>query len=131
LLALDHELAALPVLRDFAAASQRVGRAQLRRLRPLRDQRLVQRYLQTVETGEARGWHTLVYGLTLALYSLPLRQGLMNYAQQTLRAFVASATPALRLSETDAFELFVQSTAGLPGAVEAALSTPALPAGGH
>ena len=43
--------------------------------RPLRDQRLVQRYLTAVEQGEAQGWHTLVYGLTLAVYSLPLRQG--------------------------------------------------------
>lgn len=37
LIALDLELAEEPRLREFARASQRVGRSQLRKLRPLRD----------------------------------------------------------------------------------------------
>ena len=77
LVALDRRLAEEPILCSFAAASRRVGRSQLQKLRPLRDQRVVQRYLQAVESNQADGWHTLVYGLTLAVYSLPLRQGLL------------------------------------------------------
>lgn len=122
LIALDRELAGVPALRDFASASQRVGRSQLRRLRPLRDQRVVQRYLRAVDEGEAHGWHTLVYGITLALYSLPLRQGLLSYAQQTVRGFIGSASPSLRLSERAALELFLRSTASLPEAVETTLA---------
>src|SRR5690242_15842649 len=80
LVALDQNLAGRLVLPDFAKPSQRAGQAQLQRLRPLRDQRIVQRYLHAVESGQAHGWHTLVYGLTLAIYSLPLRQGLLGYA---------------------------------------------------
>ena len=51
LVALDQSLAAQPILSDFAAASRRVGQSQLRKLRPLRDQRVVQRYLEAVESG--------------------------------------------------------------------------------
>src|SRR4030095_4053965 len=95
LIALDRGLEGKVLFEDFANASRRVGRSQLSRLRPLRDERIVQRYLRAVEAGEAHGWHTVVYGLTLAIYSLPLRQGLQNYARQTLRGFIHSVAPRL------------------------------------
>lgn len=41
LIAYDQTLAGRPVWRNFAAASRRVGRAQLEKLRPLRDERVV------------------------------------------------------------------------------------------
>ena len=60
LVALDQGMAGQPIFSEFAAASRRVGQSQLQKLRPLRDQRVVQRYLHAVESGEAHGWHTLV-----------------------------------------------------------------------
>ena len=119
LVALDQGMAGQPIFSEFAAASQRVGQSQLRKLRPLRDQRAVQRYLHAVEGGEAHGWHTLVYGLTLAVYSLPLRQGLLGYAHQTTRGFIYSAARMLSLSEHQCRALFDSLCAGLPEAVEA------------
>ena len=119
LVALDQSLAGQPILTEFAAASRRVGQSQLRKLRPLRDQRVVQRYLHAVESGEAHGWHTLVYGLTLAVYSLPLRQGLLGYAHQTTRGFIYSAARMLSLSERQCRALFDSLCASLPEAVEA------------
>jgi urease accessory protein UreF len=101
LIALDAQITKLPILQEFASASRRVGRAQLTRLKPLRDERLVQRYLQAVDEELAQGWHTLVYGLTLALYSIPVRQGLMHYARQTLGGFIHSAAGPLHLSEEE------------------------------
>jgi urease accessory protein UreF len=121
LIQLDHDLSAEPMLRHFAQASGRVGQNQLRQLRPLRDQRMVQRYLQAVEAGLAHGWHTLVYGLTLEVYSLPLRQGLLGYAHQTTRGFIYSAARPLRLSERQCRALFERLCAALPAAVEALL----------
>jgi urease accessory protein UreF len=121
LVALDQELAAEPVLQNFAAPSRRVGQAQLQKLRPLRDQRVVQRYLAAVESGEAHGWHTLVYGLTLAVYSLPLRQGLLGYAHQTMRGFIYSAARMLDLSERACRDLFDELCADLPLAIESQL----------
>lgn len=118
LLALDHQLSREPALRNFSAASHRVGQAQLQKLRPLRDDRVVQRYLHAVENDEARAWHTLVYGLTLAVYSLPLRQGLLGYAHQTTRGFIQAAARSLKLSETDCRGMFEEICAPLPGAVE-------------
>ncbi len=106
LIAFDQELSYEPALRDFAAASQRIGREQLVRLRPLRDERIVQRYLAAVENNEAHGWHTLVYGMTLVLYSLPLRQGLLGYAQQTARGFIHAAARARGWKESDCAALF-------------------------
>jgi urease accessory protein UreF len=103
LIALDQEIGKLPILKEFASASHRVGYCQLSRLKPLRYERLVQRYLQAVEEEQAKAWHTLVYGVTLALYSIPVRQGLMHYARQTLGGFIHSATRPLQLSEKKSF----------------------------
>jgi urease accessory protein UreF len=118
LIALDQELQAKPILQKFAAASRRVGQGQLQKLRPLRDQRFVKRYLHAVDAGLAHGWHTLVYGLTLEIYSLALRQGLLSYAHQTTRGFIYSAARMLHLSERQCRDLFDNLCADLPQAVE-------------
>ena len=125
LVALDRRLARERSLQQFAEASRRVGQYQLQKLRPLRDQRLVQRYLAAVNSGQADGWHTLVYGVTLAIYSLPLRQGLLGYAHQTMRGFIYSAARSLRLSEHQCRRLFEQVCQDLPDGVEALLRTKA------
>jgi urease accessory protein UreF len=124
LVALDRRLVAEPVLRVFVPASHRVGQYQLRKLRPLRDERVVQRYLHAVESDQADGWHTLVYGLTMAVYSLPLRQGLLGYAHQTTRSFIYSGARMLGLSEHQCRALFDTLCAGLPAALEALLARP-------
>ena len=118
LIAFDQQLAREPALQDFAGASQRVGRGQLQKLRPLRDERMVQRYLAAVESREAHGWHTLVFGLTLVVYSLPLRPGLLGYAHQTTRGFIQAAVRGLDLSEVDCRELFDELCEPMPEAVE-------------
>lgn len=118
LMAFDRRLALEPALQDFAGASHRVGLGQLQKLRPLRDERMVQRYLAAVETKEAHGWHTLVYGLTLAVYSLPLRPGLLSYAHQTTRGFIQAAARGLKLTEGQCRALFDELCAPLPGAVD-------------
>ena len=121
LVALDRELACQALLKPFASASRRIGQAQLQKLRPLRDSRMVQRYLNAVESGQAHGWHTLVYGLTLEVYSLPSRQGLLGYAHQTTRGFIYSAARPLRLSERECRSIFDALAAPLPEAVESLL----------
>ncbi len=118
LIAFDQRLSAEPALQDFAGASHRVGQGQLQKLRPLRDERMVQRYLAAVENREAHGWHTLVYGLTLAVYSLPLRPGLLGYAYQTTRGFIHAGARPLNLTEAGCRDLFEELCAPLPGAVE-------------
>jgi urease accessory protein UreF len=117
LIELDRQLDGEPALQSFATASQRVGKTQLKRLRPLRDQRLVQRYLHAVQTGEARAWHTVVYGVILALYSLPLRQSLLSYAQQTTVGFIRSAAGSLRLTDAECEALACQECSGFAEAV--------------
>ena len=119
--AFDQTQSTEPMLRQFAGASRRVGQAQLQKLRPLRDQRMVQRYLAAVDNGEANGWHTLVYGLTLAVYSLPLRQGLLGYAHQMTRSFIYSGARLLRLSEKECRDLFDDLCAELPAGIEGLL----------
>ncbi len=118
LIALDKALSAGETIRSLASASRRVGRQQLLRLRPMKDVRLVQRYLSAVESGEANGWHTLVYGMILSLFSLPLRQGLVNYAFQTIQAFVFSAGRRLALSEMDCRQLIDEVISPTANAIE-------------
>jgi urease accessory protein UreF len=122
LIAFDQQLKHKPIWTAFASASQRVGRSQLKRLRPLRDQRGVQRYLAAVESGQAHAWHTIVYGLTLAIYSLPLRQGLSHYAEQSLRGFADAAARSHCLPESGCCEILNSLLERLPEAVEATLA---------
>lgn len=124
LIALDQQLTQEPRLRDFASASRRVGQAQLQRLRPLRDERVVQRYLQALDQGQAQGWHTLVYGMTLVVYSLPLRQGLLGYAQQTTRGFIHAAARAVNATEAEYRQLFDKLCTPLPAAVQTLVFKP-------
>lgn len=114
LIAFDQQLATEPALGGFAAASRRIGQEQLQKLRPLRDERMVQRYLAAVTGGQAHGWHTLVYGMTLVLYSLPLRQGLLGYAHQTTRGFIHAAARARGWKESDCAALFEEFCTNLP-----------------
>lgn len=121
LIALDRQLRGQAALRPFAAASCRVGQRQLGKLRPLRDQRLVQRYLAAIESGEALGWHTLVYGVSLAMFSLPLRQGLQNYIEHTVRGFAQSSAGPLRLTEAECDALSLEQAAQVPHDIEYSL----------
>lgn len=114
LVAFDRQLAEEPALKSFANASRRVGQAQLKRLRPLRDHRLLQRYLRAVDDGVAHGWHTLVYGVTLSVYSLPVIQGLNSYEKQTLLGFMHAVSRTLKLSENDCRDLLEQLSPTLP-----------------
>jgi urease accessory protein UreF len=128
LLLLDQQVARDSHFEVFSAASKRVGDLQLKRLRPLRDQRGLQRYIRAVEAGQAHAWHTLVYGITLASFSLPLRQGLQNYAQQTLRGFVRAAANAHRLAEQDCENLLSEIGAAIPGMIDGLLADSFSPA---
>lgn len=126
LIALDERLSREPALQTFAAASQQVGSAQLRKLRPLRDQRIVQRYLDSVENGEANGCHLVVYGLVLSLYSIPLRPGLISYGQQTLRGFIFSACLPFKLSHEERVQLYEEFCDKLASVIDTLLRPSAL-----
>jgi urease accessory protein UreF len=125
LVAFDHQLAAEPLLKNFASSSRLAGQNQLQRLRPLRDERTVQRYLAAVDDGTAQGWHTLVYGLTLAVYSRPLRQGLLGYAQETTRGFIQCASRTIEISAEASQLLYQEMCHGLPSAIEPLLAATA------
>lgn len=118
LIALDRQFTGIRRLTAFASASARVGQAQLKRLRPLRSERVVQRFLKSVEAGEARGWHTLVFGLVLALYSLPLRQGLSHFAYQTIGGFVHAAGQRISIDDSARQRLLSACEPGIAKAIE-------------
>jgi urease accessory protein UreF len=123
LVALDKELSAALALKPFALASAKVGQAQLRRLRPLRGERIVHRYEQAVAQGHARGWHTLVYGLVLAVYSIPLRQGAAHLAQKTLSGFVEAASRRCELPLSDQARVLAMPLSAAGEALGRALQT--------
>ena len=114
LIDLDRELSHASVLKPFKAASCAVGRRQLSKLRSLRDQRVVQRYLRAVEEGRAAGWHTVVYGVLLSIYSIPLRTGLNHLALQTIGGMIFSATSSLKLPLSQCAELAQEYGESLP-----------------
>lgn len=99
--------------RDFATAlpphiaevSREVGRAQLFRLRPLRDHRVVQRFIAAVQAGRVEPWHPIVFGLALAVFSMPVLQGMVVYERQSLAGYLEAASRPLGLSEPERWEL--------------------------
>jgi urease accessory protein UreF len=122
LIALDQQHAPAGPLANLADASQGVGRAHLRRMRPLRGERRVQRYWRAVQRGEARAWHPLVYGLVLAVYGLPLRQGLVHFGIQTIRGFVQASQHRLLLENAVRREIELEFIAPVAPAVEQVLA---------
>ncbi len=122
LIALDQSLVKLAELRELTGASALVGRLQLENLRPLRDERLVQRYWDAVEKGATCGHHWVVHGMTLALYSVPLRQGLLDFGRETLRDLAAQSAKRLALPEAELAEPLAAAVEGLPNGIETVLS---------
>jgi urease accessory protein UreF len=106
----------------LASASVRVGRNQLRRMRALRHEKVVSKYWDAVRNGEASAWHTIVFGVVLAVYSIPLRQGLHHYSQQTVRGFLDAGVRNLKLRESAVDDLESSLLAGTPALVEKVLS---------
>jgi urease accessory protein UreF len=126
LIELDRRFGRDARMRPFALASVHAGRNQLRRLRPLRDEKVIQRYLAAIEAGEASGWHTLVYGLTLAVYSLPPREGMLAYAQQTLRSLAARSARGGAASEVAVLQAVETGVNRVPAVINALLSASGL-----
>jgi urease accessory protein UreF len=127
LLALDSSTAVAISANSFTRASHCVGQEQLRRLRPLRDFRVAQRYLSAVESGAAHGWHTLAYGVTLAAFAVPLREGLLHYARATMRSFTENGARVLNLTEADLNALVEEGLQPVGAAVDRLIGSVASP----
>lgn len=102
----------------FARASQNIGRVQLKRLRPLKDHRVTRRLLEAVNRGSANGWHTLVYGVSLEIYSIPTRQGLLHYANRTLWTLLDCGAKTIDLREREATKMFEDLIRGIPASID-------------
>lgn len=119
---MDRGLKNLMIDEALASASVRVGRNQLRRMRALRHERVVTKYWEAVRNGEANAWHTVVFGIVLAVYSIPIRQGLNHYTQQTVRGFLEAGAASLRLRQGEIDEMETALLSGSPALVERAVS---------
>ena len=117
LIELDRELLQQDRLKPFRESSCAVGRRQLAKLRPLRDHRVIQRYWTAMDGGQAAAWHTLVFGIVTSVYSIPLRQGLVQLAQQTLAGFSMAAATDHQLPLPDCRDLLQGHLERLPEAI--------------
>ena len=118
LLELDAELSANASLMPFAEASLSVGREHLRLLKPMYDQRMVQRFRKCVVAGEARGWNPVVFGIFLSIHSVPVREGLVQFGTQLWSGFVNGAQKSCRLPDGECTELLGDYLDRLPGRIE-------------
>jgi len=123
LVALDQELSGVQSLQPFAGASQRIGEAHLQALARLRGERVPGKYLVAVREQRAHGWHTLVYGLMLAVYSIPVRQGLVSYARHILQSYIRTAGHAFAAPAEERELLLETLSADLAPEVERVLRT--------
>ena len=99
-------------------ASTRVGKDYLTRLRPLQDERTVQRLFDAVRFGRTPGHHLTVFGLTMAVFSIAKRQGLADYAQYALEAIITTAASKLKFTQSDRDALLTRSQVRLPEAID-------------
>jgi len=124
---LDRSLTKEPGLRDFAEASRRVGRSHLRRLRPLHDHRALQKYLAASDENRVLPWHTVVYGITLGLYAVPFRQGLVHYVDRTLTGWVDAVKGGRGLPGEECERVLAEFLPATPAFVERALGVRSSP----
>ena len=102
LIALDQDFGGLhPEWLLLMPASTRMGRDYLNRLRPLQDERVVQRFNESVRYNRSPGHHLTVFGLTMAVFSIARRQGLAEYAQFALEAVVSTAAGKLKITQEE------------------------------
>ena len=118
LLQLDAGLSANASLMPFADASLSVGREQLRLLKPMYDQRMVQRFRKCVVAGEARGWSPVVFGIFLSIHSVPVREGLVQFGTRLWSGLVNGARESCGLPEGECTELLGEYLDRLPGWIE-------------
>ena len=118
LLELDAELSANDSLIPFARASLSVGREQLRLLKPMYDQRMVQRFRKCVVAGEARGWNPIVFGMFLSIHSIPVREGLLQFGRQIWSGIVNGVQESCDLSDEDCNALLGETIDRLPDWIE-------------
>ncbi|MDP6084369.1 MAG: urease accessory UreF family protein [Verrucomicrobiota bacterium] len=118
LLELDAELSANVSLMPFAQASLSVGREHLRLLKPMYDQRMVQRFRKCVVAGEARGWNPIVFGMFLSIHSVPVREGLVQFGAKLWSGLVNGARKNCHLREGECTELLGEYLDRLPGWIE-------------
>ena len=98
-------------------ASTRIGRDYLNRLRPMQDERVIQRLIEAVKYDRTPGHHLTVFGLTMAVFSIARRQGLAEYAQFALNAVVSSAAGKLKITQEERDYLLSKSQAQLPQSI--------------
>ncbi len=118
LLELDAELSANVSLMPFAQASLSVGREHLRLLKPMYDQRMVQRFRKCVVAGEARGWNPIVFGMFLSIHSMPVREGLLQFGRQIWSGIVNGVQESCALSDEECNVLLGETIDRLPDWIE-------------
>ena len=115
LIALDQDFAGIhPEWLLLMPASTRMGRDYLNRLRPLQDERVVQRFIESVKYNQSPGHHLTVFGLTMSVFSIARRQGLAEYAQFALESVVSTAAGKLKVTQEERATIIARSQSHLP-----------------
>jgi hypothetical protein len=114
LVALDRDLAARLAQNPSAAARLHVDPSQWRALRSLSDDRVLRRFAAAVEKQEAIGCLSVVHGILLVVYSLPLRQGLHNYARARIEELAGSPAWVAGMRASEVGRLATDLLRGLP-----------------
>ena len=119
LIALDQNFGGLhPEWLLLMPASTRMGRDYLNRLRPLQDERVVQRFIESVRYNRSPGHHLTVFGLTMAVFSIARRQGLAEYAQFALEAVVSTAAGKLKITQEERNTILARFQTRLPQTIK-------------
>jgi len=67
---------------EFLEISTKAATQQLLILSPLKDHKVITQYIQQVKQGGCSGIQAITYGILFEIYSIPLREALLFYADQ-------------------------------------------------
>jgi len=122
LMGLDQRLSRTPEMRVFSESSRWIGQCHARTMRGMKDHRTVWRYCDAIRKKKAFGWHTVVYGVVLAAFSIPIRQGIVNYCEQVINGFADSAATRLDLGVEDIALVKLETIAEMSRSIDQAVA---------
>ena len=68
-------------------------------------------------------WHLIVYGIALAAFNLPLRQGLIHYAERTIARWAGAAIEPSRITASDQERILNVVLGKLPASLSRAMTS--------
>lgn len=105
LLQLDEECSAVKLPREIRQASQKLGTRLLKIFQPIIDAPFSKQYARAIDTKEAIGNYSIVFGLYAAVMSIPKEDALAGFYYNAAAGMVTNSVKLVPLGQQDGQEI--------------------------